>query len=530
MNFRKIIFTLLLGFSLALGISACDDAAPLDTTPLTPTPPADDIAANDVTLTGALTLATSTAPAVKILKRRSIKRNLPLKLNVVATTTGTTTPVTADEFVLYCVTFTAPPLVGEGIIAADGTFSVTIFDAAGLSIGCFINDKLTNTPITSIVFDTGVSTGLDDASTDSSTAIKGGTHAMNINFDPDSGIAEAVVEVSAIETAVVATSINTTQLSGEWTLTCASLAEGNTAKELELCNMFLREDDSTPDLTIPAALPLFINVIEGTLAGETVYAMSPWQSKAAFDACGATEAINMDTLTNVSSVFSLDPSLPFSGMMSDASYDATTHSIPADRLIASFVADGSTDMSLVSDPYGNPSDPYSFSARCSGYTDISTVGFKAALDSTTDYNAKGCFLQFASIISETSNKCYPRISNAAWDSYSQSGTSTSPIPFDKALGGASVSVGPRFTLMPMEIKGNTAIATDYQAYYWSEYDQSTDTTTDCASVHELTLAITPESATKAFGRFTQGGYDNCNQGGGGGGPAYGSFFTIFSKI
>ncbi|MDH5561250.1 MAG: hypothetical protein OEY59_10410, partial [Deltaproteobacteria bacterium] len=156
MKWRNLLSLTLLSVAMMWVLSSCEESGTI--TPTTPT------TSDDVTLSGSMSLS---APAASAAKQAN-------KLYVVAPT----------DYKLYCVTFTNPPIAGEGNFDASGNFTVTLADAAGLAIGCFINEIATNKTVSTLTFDTGDTTNLSGGTTNTSTAMKSGTHTISINFDP----------------------------------------------------------------------------------------------------------------------------------------------------------------------------------------------------------------------------------------------------------------------------------------------------------------------------------------------------------
>ena len=103
----------------------------------------------DVTLSGAMSTSGSTTALTGLVN-------------------GQTTPVDPTQYSLYCVTFSNPPISGTGNFAADGAYSVTLTDAAGLPVGCFINDAA-NKPVATLTFEVGAGDEFDDGTTSGRT-------------------------------------------------------------------------------------------------------------------------------------------------------------------------------------------------------------------------------------------------------------------------------------------------------------------------------------------------------------------------
>ncbi|MDH5184297.1 MAG: hypothetical protein OEX12_10445, partial [Gammaproteobacteria bacterium] len=222
-------------------------------------------------------------------------------------------------FKLYCVTFTDPPLSGTGELTenADGSYgySVTLTDAAGLPIGCFLNDPA-NKPVSTVTFNVTDSTSLNSSS--SGAALSGGTHEVTINYDPVTGTSTAAITTAVLDTTTPTTDPSTiaSQISGSWKMGCddpapVGVAVGDPLSQaqydaLSPCqqsfNIDYQWDQATGIETMhwngaAGGMPLYLNVVSGTQDGTAVNAMGVWPDKTTFDGCGSTEAMSQTALT-----------------------------------------------------------------------------------------------------------------------------------------------------------------------------------------------------------------------------------------
>jgi len=456
---KRFLFTVLAGL-LLFHLGSCkseDDSS-------------DSTTSSDVTLSGSMQDASA-----------QIQKNL-------------TKAITYTDYVLYCVTFTSPPEAGSGAFDATGSFSVTLANAAGLAVGCFINDAATNEPITTLTFQTGDTSGLGSGDT-SSAAIKGGAHTITIVFDPVNKTAtadiSAIIDTTAVDTDATSGGITPDDITGDWTLSCATEAQGNSAEELDQCVAFLSDVGS-------GSIPIYTEVLSGTEAnGDKVYAMAPWESAATFQACGSAEAlVNVVGVSGITGTISgTKATTAFNGLMKDANYDSATNSMLA------------TDLQTYLSAKTIPS--------MSGLTCAATVG---ALN-LSGWEHRECMLRY--LEEQSSDSCMLRAGSAAWSDFV--GNNGSTIVFDSHLGGASPSIQGRYDLMGLEFMGNTAVASSFNEYNYDYWDGSSSQS--CTGYHELSIVITKETATTAFGRFTQKEGDSCDSTR----NRYSSFFTTWVK-
>lgn len=108
-------------------------------------------------------------------------------LTLLGTSGSTTLALTGDSYDVYCVTFEDDPAACKAVIDSDGKFNETCEDYAGKAFGCFLRKN--NKTVGDIVFDQG---GSGDA--DSQLVAGAGTLKISLNFDPELGVATAVVD------------------------------------------------------------------------------------------------------------------------------------------------------------------------------------------------------------------------------------------------------------------------------------------------------------------------------------------------
>lgn len=95
-----------------------------------------------------------------------------------------------DGYDIYCVTFEDDPLACKAEIDSAGAFDKTCADYAGKAFGCFLRKD--NKTVGDIVFDQG-----GDEDEDSQLVAGAGTLKVAVNFDPELGVATAVVDKEA---------------------------------------------------------------------------------------------------------------------------------------------------------------------------------------------------------------------------------------------------------------------------------------------------------------------------------------------
>lgn len=114
-----------------------------------------------------------------------------------ATALKLTTAIT--DYVLYCVTFEEEPRARKSDFAADGAFSVSI--PSQVQIGCFVNEKASNTSKFSFVFETGESSKMG-GSTTTGVALKGNLDLGALKVGTDGKIVVAAAKVGEVKAKV----------------------------------------------------------------------------------------------------------------------------------------------------------------------------------------------------------------------------------------------------------------------------------------------------------------------------------------
>lgn len=451
------------------------------------------------------------------------------------------TAVTLSDYTLYCVTFTDPPLSGTGIFDADGLFSVTIEDAAGLSIGCFITDA-TGASVATVTFETGTES-------DASMAMEGGEHTITIIFDSETGTATAdVSQVTEADTSAVLDA-DPAVMAGAWNLACQ---DGDPH-----C------DFGDPDQPV-TNIDVYFNIISGTdnVTSDTVYNMGVWPAEAEYLECGGTEQLNF--VKNASNLVqtgaTTSPTLSFKHFYSDnaGKFRPFTFGdifVTADAMAAISGADllawmNSLEISLSNAAYAYPDADWrspwqdaSDTWSCPGKANLDGP-FQTLADPFTDLQVRQCVINWFQLLAEHGPvvpvstgtveqapntgpvPCTPRIGGHIWNSpylrwYDANEpnpptfTGASAIPIGKPHGPADI--GSRFALMPLEVEGDTAVAFDRWEDTWTEWFEDpatpgTSTSKVCHKGNEMQIAFIPNAtdSTKAKAFFTVNEWSWCD--------------------
>lgn len=189
------------------------------------------------------------------------------------------------QYALFCVTFTNPPNAGTGNFDASGNFSVTVSDAGGVPVGCFIVDTSNqNHTVATLTFTIGSAGGMDTGAT-TGAVFPPGVCTIDIQFDVGTGVANATVATGCTPSKGGSATLAAADLAGSWQMYCDL---GNALPDLAACGRALG------GLSIPE---LFLDPITATDSVQGVlYALGAWPSAAAFAAAGSTEGMAMTNL------------------------------------------------------------------------------------------------------------------------------------------------------------------------------------------------------------------------------------------
>ncbi len=231
------------------------------------------------------------------------------KLKLTGTSTALnlldTGSVALADLKIYCVTFSSPPVAGEGAIDGEGNFALTLA-AAQQAVGCFIlkGDEQLGT----LVFkDPSKKSMSGSAKTSQREAFSGDTNLGEITLDLATG--EAVVDVSQITTTKDTATANAADQAYDFTGTyairaadfamptgyttaCPAGSRDNRDPNAERCEG--PEDGEN----------IWIKRLAGTFTdgGAPAYGIMIWQSENAFNQCGSVLGTTYDDLRTTAGV------------------------------------------------------------------------------------------------------------------------------------------------------------------------------------------------------------------------------------
>jgi hypothetical protein len=145
-------------------------------------------------------------------------------LNLLGSSTSTALALAGDSYDVYCVTFEDDPAACKAVIDGDGKFNKTCEDYAGKAFGCFLRKN--NKTVGDIVFDQG---GTSDE--ESQLVAGAGELKISLNFDPELGVATAVVDTAA-SSALAPEKVAAAKTAANVSVTSVPNMTGNYALEL----------------------------------------------------------------------------------------------------------------------------------------------------------------------------------------------------------------------------------------------------------------------------------------------------------
>lgn len=251
------------------------------------------VSSADVTISGTLN---STSSMMSTLSSRGLDSTEALLTRMSSRAASTASTI-------YCVTFSSSPSAGIGAIGSSGEFSLTIANAAGKMIGCFVRDA-SNLPIGTIVFkdSTKKSMSGEDAGNDGLT-LSGTVNLGTIIFDTATGIAE--VDVSTITTSSgtppsLITNVGSDAFdpTGTWTM---AQYDGELPEGFDGVSPSCGGMGDGPC----AGMTLYLKRVAGTdqTSGFSRYGMMVWQTETAFQDCGSSLP---DSFANILSSSGID--------------------------------------------------------------------------------------------------------------------------------------------------------------------------------------------------------------------------------
>jgi hypothetical protein len=212
-------------------------------------------ASTDVTISGALSLATSLTDGANLL---------------------------STTYDVYCVTFSTPPAAGSGAVdPTTGAFSLTLSGAKDQAFGCFVRDAATASTVASLTFEDTSSTGMDGNSLKKGSISLGSSANLGaITLDLAKGV--ATVNMANIATAVSTAATTTTKwdFTGTWTFGALSATEFAPYKAQGFSEAPASGDGPH------VGMPIYMQRLHATKSGSDLYGLQVWESLAAFNTCG----------------------------------------------------------------------------------------------------------------------------------------------------------------------------------------------------------------------------------------------------
>ncbi len=214
-------------------------------------------ASTDLTVSGTLSLTSSAS------------------LNLTGTSAN---GVSANDLSVYCVTFSVPPTAGTGEVDSNGTFTLSVPNGKGASIGCFILKG--EEQLGTIVFKDTTEKSLDGTDSENQRAAFSDNASFGtISFDVDTG--KAAVDLATVTTTQKTSAADAAgfDFSGSYEFADAGVTPPTGYSAIPTT----RQDGPS------VGFPIYIKRIEGqdSTTGAAVYGIMVWESQEKFStACG----------------------------------------------------------------------------------------------------------------------------------------------------------------------------------------------------------------------------------------------------
>jgi hypothetical protein len=422
-------------------------------------------------------------------------------------------------YMLYCVTFSTPTHSGSGMFDETGHFSVTVDEAGGLPVGCFIVDTSNqNATVATLTFTIGAASDLSSGTT-TGPVFTAGTYTINIDFNAATGVATADVTATGASNAGGTTTVAAGDLAGSWQMYCDPT---NSLPDMAACGR------NMSGLVVP---DVFLDVITATdnNTGTVYYAMGAWPGAAAFTAAGNTEGV-VTVPASFSAVTSLlgpgtpgwmlpapNPMVKFPGFTNHVTYvyhyDTRTM---ADADVWNLV------QGIIGFPELTGAGSWVNPACHNGTTifPVASAGgwpaFQWPTNGTATQAQKECLLQYLSTAADkdrnggldAGRKYIPRPMGSNWGSAYTTTLGATTIEFRGSQIGGSPEVKPRFALMGLELASSAAIANE--TWNDSYTRMGNGGTTEICAENGFTTINLVKSGTDTFDAyFSQGESQTC---------------------
>jgi hypothetical protein len=242
---NRIFGASLLGFSL-LGLSACSNMN------------SGELKANEVEISGQLDGVSSSSQS-----SQKIAGNLAAQ-------------AAASDYSISCMTLTSPAATYSAVIQADGVFKLKI--PAGISVGCFILNSASQSPVASLYIEAEQKTMGTSLSSSMNLSKDVNLGELNIDFENR----EIRIPKARVNDASTPAKPNGLQLSDlhEQTYILKCVKTGNAVLDAT-CKQKLEDDNANNTV--------FFRVLKAVQDGKDIQGLGVWESKKAFNDCGAID-------------------------------------------------------------------------------------------------------------------------------------------------------------------------------------------------------------------------------------------------
>ena len=212
-------------------------------------------------------------------------------------------------YTVTCATATTPILYGSGVVAANGTFSVSIIGGTGQPMSCYLVLTSTGVRAADFLISDATKTDLNGGSQVSGTATYNSSANMGtITYDPNSG--EVTVPAANVAGSVDSSAVSGVVFdpSGTWTIGAVdfTLPDGVKGPVPSSCASGGGEGCNGP----PSGQAIYMKLWKGLKISDSsdIYGLQLWNSASAATACGNKIGLTTDIKTAIGVNFSANGS------------------------------------------------------------------------------------------------------------------------------------------------------------------------------------------------------------------------------
>lgn len=213
--------------------------------------------------------------------------------------------VDITQYKVSCATTTAPVQTGTASIAADGTFTVNIPEAANQPLSCFLTDLAGTDKVADFLISDSANKDLNgNDSTSTNATFKENASLGTINFDPNAGeVTVPAANIASVISTVKPAAASVFDPTGAWTIgaidfTAPAGTQGPCASGDNTCK------------GPPSGQQIYFKLWKGTKTSDSsdIFGLQLWESEGKYSACGSKIGLTSTIKTQLGVDFSANGS------------------------------------------------------------------------------------------------------------------------------------------------------------------------------------------------------------------------------